>query len=97
VTTSRRLSTCDVLYAIDLALACVIGYYVAMYVVPTLFDDENHAIGASWATISAAFVFRENQARVLSVGLGRLGPPVAVPRFKQRATDDINVEKNSLR
>ncbi len=72
MTTSRGLTTWDVLYAIDLALACVIAYYVAMYVVPPLFDDENHAIGALWAAISAAFVFREDRVQALSAGLGRL-------------------------
>jgi uncharacterized membrane protein YccC len=72
VTTSRGLSIRDVLYAIDLAIACVITYYVALYVFPTFFNDANHAIGVLWAAISAAFVFREDRAHALSAGLGRL-------------------------
>jgi uncharacterized membrane protein YgaE (UPF0421/DUF939 family) len=68
----QRLSGWDVAYAIGMAAASIITYYVMAFIIPQLVNRPADSVGILWAVISTVFVFRDTRAHSLSAGLSRL-------------------------
>jgi uncharacterized membrane protein YgaE (UPF0421/DUF939 family) len=67
-----KLSSWDVVYALDLAIACLVSYWAMTYVLARIVDGPSDFLGGMWAVAATVFVFRESQARSLSAGIARL-------------------------
>jgi uncharacterized membrane protein YccC len=67
-----KLSARDVAYAVDLAIACLITYWVMVFALPRLFGWPSTSVGVLWAVISAVFVYKDTRADTLSAGMARL-------------------------
>ncbi|HZC57617.1 MAG TPA: FUSC family protein [Xanthobacteraceae bacterium] len=69
----ERLSTWDVAYAVDMALACLITYWIMAEV----FSRFGHGafsdlVGGLWAIVATVYVFRDTRAKSLSATIGRM-------------------------
>ena len=62
----------DIAYAIGLALACLISYWVMTRILNPFVARDDDLLGGMWAAIAAAFVFRDTTNAALSASLGRL-------------------------
>lgn len=67
-----RLSLWDIAYAIDMALACLITYWLMKFVFHRVIDRPSDLIGVLWAVIATVYVFRDTRDHALTAGLGRL-------------------------
>jgi uncharacterized membrane protein YccC len=69
----ERLSTWDVAYAVDMALACVITYWI-MAAVFLRFGHgaSSDLVGGLWAIVATVYVFRDTRAKSLSASIGRM-------------------------
>jgi uncharacterized membrane protein YgaE (UPF0421/DUF939 family) len=68
----QPLSVWEVAYAIDMAIASAITYYLMAFVVPLLTHRPEEPVGILWAVISTVFVFRDTRAHSLAAGISRL-------------------------
>lgn len=68
----QPLSAWEVTYAIDMAIASAITYYVMASVVPLLMRHPAEPVGILWAVIATVFVFRDTRAHSLAAGISRL-------------------------
>jgi uncharacterized membrane protein YccC len=68
-----RLSAWDIAYAVDMALAALITYWI-MAAVFLRFGHgaSSDLIGGLWAIVAAVYVFRETRAKSLSASIGRV-------------------------
>lgn len=67
-----RLSTWDLAYAVNMAIASAITYFLMAFVIPPLINRPAEAVGILWAVISTVFVFRDTRAHSFSAGMSRL-------------------------
>ena len=67
-----RLSLWDVVYALNMAIACLITYWIMTHILSRLVDDATELLGGMWAVVATVFVFRETPLRSLSAGFARL-------------------------
>ncbi len=67
-----KLSAWDVAYAIDMAIACLITYWVMIFLLPRLVGWPSTSIGVLWAVISTVFVYKDTRTHSLSAGISRL-------------------------
>jgi uncharacterized membrane protein YgaE (UPF0421/DUF939 family) len=67
-----KLSAWDVAYAVDMAVACLITYWFAVFLLPHLVSRPSTTVGVLWAVISTVFVYRDTRAHSLSAGISRL-------------------------
>jgi uncharacterized membrane protein YccC len=68
-----RLSAWDIAYAVDMALACLITYWI----MDAVFSRFGHGassdvVGGLWAIVATVYVFRDTRAKSLSASIGRL-------------------------
>jgi uncharacterized membrane protein YccC len=70
--TRRRILASRILYAVGIAVACLVAYWTALYALASGFPKSSDTIGAMWAAIAAAFVFRDSRAQAVSAGIARL-------------------------
>jgi uncharacterized membrane protein YccC len=68
-----RLSAWDVAYAVDMAIACLITYWI----MAAIFSRFGHGassdvVGGLWAIVATAYVFRDTRANSLSASVGRM-------------------------
>jgi uncharacterized membrane protein YccC len=68
----ERLSTWDIFYALDMAIACLISYSIITYVLAPFVVTPDALLGGMWATVATVFVFRETRASSLAAGISRL-------------------------
>jgi uncharacterized membrane protein YccC len=68
----RRLSSWDVVYAVNMAIACLITYWIMTHVLSRFVDESTDFLGGMWAVVATVFVFRETRLRSLSAGIARL-------------------------
>jgi uncharacterized membrane protein YccC len=68
----RRVVVRPILYAAGIAVACLVAYWIALYAFASGFPKSSDTIGAMWAAIAAAFVFRDSRAQAVSAGIARL-------------------------
>jgi uncharacterized membrane protein YgaE (UPF0421/DUF939 family) len=67
-----KLSAWDVAYALNMAVACLITYWIMTHVLSRFVDGPTDFLGGMWAVVAAVFVFRETRQRTLSAGIARL-------------------------
>jgi uncharacterized membrane protein YccC len=67
-----RLSSWDVAYALNMALACIISYWIMTEILSRSVDKPSDLLGGMWAVAATVFVFRETQVHSLSAGIARL-------------------------
>ena len=67
-----KLSAWDVAYAIDMAIACLITYWVMIFLLPRLVGWHSTSVGVLWAVISTVFVYKDTRIHSLSAGISRL-------------------------
>jgi uncharacterized membrane protein YccC len=68
----RRLSLWDVVYALNMAIACGISYGTITHALQPLGDRESDLLGGMWAVAATVFVFRETRRDSISAGMARL-------------------------
>jgi uncharacterized membrane protein YccC len=67
-----RLSSRDVAYALNMAIACLITYWIMTHTLSRFVDESSDCLGGMWAVVAAVFVFRETRLRSLSADIARL-------------------------
>src|SRR5258708_25136163 len=67
-----RLSSWDVVYALNMAIACLITYWIMTHILSRFVDESTDFLGGMWAVVATVFVFRETRLRSLSAGTARL-------------------------
>lgn len=55
----EKLSLWDVVYAVDMAIACLITYGIMTYVLFRFVDKPSDFLGGMWAVVATVFVFGE--------------------------------------
>src|SRR6516165_4245344 len=71
-TKTQNLSSWDVAYSLNMALACLITYWVITSLLSGFVDQASDFLGGMWAVVAVVFVFRDTRARALSAGIARL-------------------------
>jgi uncharacterized membrane protein YccC len=66
-----RLSPWDVAYAVAMAIACLISYWIMTYALSEVIDSASDYLGGMWATVATVFVFRDTREGSLSAGAAR--------------------------
>jgi uncharacterized membrane protein YccC len=67
-----KLSSWDVAYALNMAIACLITYWIMTHTLSRFVDVPSDFLGGMWAVVATVFVFRETRVRSLSAGIARL-------------------------
>ena len=67
-----RLSLWDVVYALDMTVACAISYWAITHALQPLTDRDSDLLGGMWAVAATVFVFRETRRDSFSAGMARL-------------------------
>src|SRR6267142_438587 len=67
-----KLSSWDVAYALNMAIACLITYWIMTHTLSRFVDESSDFLGGMWAVVATVFVFRESRLRSLSAGIARL-------------------------
>jgi uncharacterized membrane protein YccC len=67
-----KLSSWDVAYALNMAIACLITYWIMTHTLSRFVDKPSDFLGGMWAVVATVFVFRETRLRSLSAGIARL-------------------------
>ncbi len=67
-----KLSSWDVAYALNMAIACLFTYWIMTYALSRFVDVPSDFLGGMWAVAATVFVFRETRLRSLSAGIARL-------------------------
>jgi uncharacterized membrane protein YccC len=68
-----RLSAWDIAYAVDMAIACLVTYWIMMAIHSRFsFGASSEVVGTLWAIVSTVYVFRDTRAKSLSASIGRL-------------------------
>jgi uncharacterized membrane protein YgaE (UPF0421/DUF939 family) len=68
----ERLSPWDVAYAVNVAIACLITYWIMNGVLSRSVDKPTDLLGGMWAVVATLFVFRDTRAHSLSAGIARM-------------------------
>jgi uncharacterized membrane protein YgaE (UPF0421/DUF939 family) len=67
-----KVSSWDVAYALNMAIACFITYWIMTHTLSRFVDESSDFLGGMWAVVAAVFVFRETRLGSLSAGIARL-------------------------
>jgi uncharacterized membrane protein YccC len=65
------LSAWDVFYSLNTAVACLITYWIIIYLLSPFVDQASDFLGGMWAVVAVVFVFRDTRAHALSAGIAR--------------------------
>jgi hypothetical protein len=68
----ERLSSWDFAYALDMAIACAISYWLTTRALYPLVDRDSDLLGGMWAVVATMFVFRDTRRNSFSAGMARL-------------------------
>jgi uncharacterized membrane protein YccC len=68
----QKLSPGDIIYALEMAIACAISYWIITYGLAPFVDRASDLLGGMWAAVATVFVFRDTHAGSVSAGLSRL-------------------------
>jgi uncharacterized membrane protein YgaE (UPF0421/DUF939 family) len=69
---SASLSSWDVVYALNMAIACFVSYWSMTHILLRFVDRPSDFLGGMWAVVATVFVFRDTRAGSLSAGIARL-------------------------
>src|SRR6516164_9354408 len=67
-----KLSAWYVVYSLNIAIACLITYWIITYLLYEFVDQASNFLGGMWAVVAVIFVFRDTRAHALSAGIARL-------------------------
>ena len=67
-----KLSSWDVAYALNMAIACLITYWIMTHTLSRFVDESSDFLGGMWAVVATVFVFRETRLGSVSAGIARL-------------------------
>jgi uncharacterized membrane protein YccC len=67
-----RLTSWDVTYALNIAIASAISYWVTTHTPFPITDKDSELLGGMWAAVATVFVFRSSRNDSLSAGVSRL-------------------------
>ncbi len=68
-----KLSAWDVAYAVDMAIACLITYWIMVALHSRFsFGSSSEVVGTLWAIVSTVYVFRDTRASSVSASVGRV-------------------------
>jgi len=67
-----RLSSWDVVYAVDMAIACAISYWVITEALSSVAGKDSELLGGMWGAVATVFVFRDTRSHAWSAGIARL-------------------------
>jgi uncharacterized membrane protein YgaE (UPF0421/DUF939 family) len=62
----------ELIYAVDMAVACAISYVLVTELLGRFLDHANTLLGGMWAAVATVFVFRETHEGSVSAGISRL-------------------------
>ena len=68
----QKLSPEDIIYALKMAIACAISYWIITYGLAPLGNKADDFLGGMWAVVATVFVFRDTHTNSMSAGLARL-------------------------
>src|SRR5260370_32126623 len=68
----QKLSPGDVIYALEMAIACAISYWIITYGLAPFVDRASDFLGGMGASVATVFVFCDTRAGSVSAGLSRL-------------------------
>jgi uncharacterized membrane protein YccC len=68
----QKLSPADMIYALEMTIACAISYWITTSGLTTFVDKSSDFLGGMWAVVATVFVFRDTRSNSLSAGLARL-------------------------
>src|ERR1700733_14817364 len=66
-----KLSAWDIAYAVDMAIACIVTYWIMAFLCPH-WGWPTTSVGELWAVISTVFVYKDSRAHSLTAGMARL-------------------------
>jgi len=61
----------DVIYALNMAIACAIAYWVMTQALISVINKNSDLLGGMWAAVAAVFVFRTTREDSWSAGVAR--------------------------
>jgi uncharacterized membrane protein YccC len=67
-----KLTAWDAIYALNMAIACLVSYWMITHILSRSVDRPSDFLGGMWAVAATVFVFRETRGRSLSAGIARL-------------------------
>jgi uncharacterized membrane protein YgaE (UPF0421/DUF939 family) len=67
-----RLSSWDVIYALNMAIACAISYWIMTQALISIINRDSDLLGGMWAAVATVFVFRTSREDSWSAGAARL-------------------------
>jgi uncharacterized membrane protein YgaE (UPF0421/DUF939 family) len=67
-----KLSSWDVACAMNMAIACLITYWIMTHTLSRFVDESSDFLGGMWAVVATVFVYRETRHGSLSAGIARL-------------------------
>ena len=67
----ETLSLWDVAYSVNMAIACLISYWIITYVLSGTVAKDDTYLGGMWAAVATVFVFRDSREHSLSAGTAR--------------------------
>jgi uncharacterized membrane protein YccC len=68
----QKLSPADMIYALEMTIACAISYWITTSGLTTFADKSSDFLGGMWAVVATVFVFRDTRSNSLSAGFARL-------------------------
>jgi len=68
----QKPSMGDITYAVDMAIACLITYWVVAFLLPDVAGRPSTPVGMLWAVISTVFVYKDTRSHSLSAGISRM-------------------------
>ena len=68
----QKFSPGDMIYALEMAIACAISYWIITYGLAPLGNKDYDFLGGMWAVVATVFVFRDSRTSSTSAGLARL-------------------------
>jgi uncharacterized membrane protein YccC len=67
-----KLSAWDIVYSLNMGIACLITYWIITYLLYGFVDQASNFLGGMWAVVAVVFVFRDTRAHALFSGIARL-------------------------
>jgi uncharacterized membrane protein YccC len=67
-----KLAAWDVVYGVNMAIACLVSYWIITHILSRSVDRPSDLLGGMWAVVATVFVFRETSVRSLSAGIARM-------------------------
>jgi uncharacterized membrane protein YccC len=67
-----KLTAWDVVYALNMAIACLVSYWIITLILSRSVDRPFDLLGGMWAVAATVFVFRETRVHSFSAGVARL-------------------------